>query len=148
MPILTVVADCNWPKHSFMKNYSSLSGKVAIVGFHAGKLLFLCWRYNIVLLNSRAENSGISVKQHICYKNYSRSSTNMESGIIIDGILLSVEIYGMKYGAFIADCDSSMYTIILQARPYDDLKVEKVECINQYCEIMTESYRTLLRMEN
>lgn len=54
----------------------------------------------------------------------------MEADIIVDGFLSSVEMYGVKYGVFVADGDSSVYSRILQARPYDDLTVEKVECTN------------------
>ncbi|KAJ8889004.1 hypothetical protein PR048_008498 [Dryococelus australis] len=125
VPILTVVADGNWPKHSFRNNYSSLSGVAAIVGFRTGKVIFLWWRNKYRTLCKRADNAGVAVKQRTCYKNF----TGMESDII-DGFVFSMEMYGVKYGILIADGDANVNAKILQARPCDYLTVEKLECTN------------------
>lgn len=49
---------------------------------------------------------------------------------IVEGFLLSEEMYGVRYSKLIADGDSSVYSKILEYRPYDTLTVEKVECRN------------------
>lgn len=61
----------------------------------------------------------------------------MEAAVIVEGFLVSEEMYGAKYGKLIADGDSSVYKRILEVRPYDDVTVDKVECRNHllrnYC---------------
>lgn len=54
----------------------------------------------------------------------------MESTIIVEGFKSSVEMYGLIYGRLISDGDSSTYAKILEARPYPQFTVEKVECRN------------------
>lgn len=73
-----------------------------------------------------------SLTVHKCTKNWpaTNSSSGMESSIIVEGFLQSEKMYGIRYNKFIADGDSSVYKKILEARPYKNLTVEKVECRN------------------
>lgn len=72
----------------------------------------------------------------------------MEAMAIAEGFLISEEMHGVRYSKFIADGDSSVYTTILEYRPYDTLTVEKIECRNHLLrnfnnklkEISTSSY--------
>ncbi|XP_063223707.1 uncharacterized protein LOC134531760 isoform X3 [Bacillus rossius redtenbacheri] len=86
---------------------------------------------------ARAAAMGVEVKEHICYKNWSGSSSSMEADIILEGFKASVEMYGVKYGTLIADGDCSVYNSIVTARPYGNLTVNKIECRNHilrnYC---------------
>ncbi|KAL4720785.1 hypothetical protein ACJJTC_015668 [Scirpophaga incertulas] len=52
----------------------------------------------------------------------------MESEIIVEGFKNSINMHNLIYGKLISDGDSSTYSKILQARPYSDLTVEKIEC--------------------
>jgi hypothetical protein len=79
---------------------------------------------------ARKKPSDDSPTTHKCTKNWSatNSSSGMESSIIVEGFLLNEKMYGIRYNKFIADGDSSVYKKILEARPYKNLTVEKVEC--------------------
>lgn len=65
---------------------------------------------------ARKTNEGKSMP-HICYKNWAKSSTSMEAGIIVEGFKQSESMYKVRYGKLIADGDSSCYKQILDARP-------------------------------
>lgn len=54
----------------------------------------------------------------------------MESQILVEGFKNSVAQHGLVYGRLISDGDSSTYSKILEARPYNKTTVEKVECRN------------------
>lgn len=86
---------------------------------------------------TRFQANGEPQKEHKCFKNWSGSSSSMEAATIVEGFLVSEEMYGAKYGKLIADGDSSVYKRILEVNPYDDVAVEKVECRNHllrnYC---------------
>lgn len=131
VPIITVYADGQWAKRSYKNsNYSALSGVAAIVGFHTRKILFISVRNKYCTMCARADSKGEEVKSHQCYKNWSGSSSSMEADILVQGFKSSVEMYGVKYGTLIADGDCSVYNSILNARPYSNLTVNKIECRN------------------
>ena len=79
---------------------------------------------------AQAVRLDIPVKTHKCFKNWSGNSTAIESDIIVEGFCQSVRMYGMKFNRVIGDGDSNTYKMILDAQPYDDLLVEKIECKN------------------
>lgn len=54
----------------------------------------------------------------------------MESEIITEGFKKSLEMHNLIYGRLISDGDANTYSKILQARPYPNFTVEKVECRN------------------
>ena len=64
----------------------------------------------------------------------------MEAAIIVEGFKCSEEMYGLQYHQLIADGDSSVYKKILEAKPYKDTGVQKIECKNHllrnYCNKM------------
>lgn len=72
------------------------------------------------------------MKEHRCTKNWSdqNGSSGMEAAIIVEGFKQSEQMYGIRYQKLIADGDSSVYKKILDARPYKNLVVQKVECRN------------------
>ncbi|CAN7978517.1 unnamed protein product [Ixodes persulcatus] len=67
---------------------------------------------------------------HRCFKNWQGSSTSMEKDIIVEGFCQSVVTHGVKYTRLIADGDSSTYRAILEAAPYGNQVVQKIECRN------------------
>ncbi|KAF0755359.1 YqaJ domain-containing protein [Aphis craccivora] len=96
------------------------------------KLLFLGVRNKYCSMCARKKSADESLTGHKCTKNWSatNSSSGMESSIIIEGFMQSEKMYGIRYNKFIADGNSSVYKTILEARPYKNLTVEKVECRN------------------
>ncbi|KOB67837.1 hypothetical protein OBRU01_19203 [Operophtera brumata] len=128
--VIDVIADGCWGKRTYKKNYSSLSGAAAIVGRRFGEVLFLGVRNKYCTICTRAQNKSLQPKEHTCYKNYTGPSTGMESDIIVEGFKHSMDMYQIIYGRMIADGDCSTYNKILEARPYRNFTVEKLECKN------------------
>lgn len=79
---------------------------------------------------TRAQSKNIPAKDHICYKNWDKASTAMESEIIVEGFLQSKELHGIKYGYLVGDGDSSVTKKLAEARPYQHRLVQKIECRN------------------
>lgn len=108
IPLLTVVADGCWSKRSYRTQYNGLSGVAAIVGFYTKKVLFMGVRNKFCFVCARAQNPE-DIPVHTCYKNWTGSSSSMESSIIVEGFKLSESVYNVKYSKMIADGDSSCY---------------------------------------
>lgn len=83
--------------------------------------------------------------KHRCYKNWDGSSSGMESDIIVEGFLKSVEMYGVKYARFVGDGDSNVHKKLLDSRPYLNITVEKIECKNHLFRNMCNKIRDLVR---
>ena len=79
---------------------------------------------------SIAQRKSIQPSCHMCFKNWTGSSTSMEADIISSGFQLSESIHGLRYMKVICDGDSSvLYTIHTTVQPYGK-HVEKIECAN------------------
>lgn len=137
IPMITVVADGCWSKRSYGKNYAALSGAAAIVGYRTKKVIFMAVKNKYCTICARADNKNIKPSEHVCFKNYVGSSSGMESVAILEGFKSSLDMYGIIYSKLIADGDSSTYKKIIDAHPYANLVVEKIECSNHllrnYC---------------
>lgn len=128
--IIDVIVDGCWCKRSYKKNYSALSGAAAIIGKNTGEILFLGVKNKYCQVCALAEKSSFEAKEHLCFKNYNGPSTSMESEILVEGFKSSIEQHGLIYSKMVSDGDSSTYAKILEARPYPDITVEKIECKN------------------
>lgn len=123
--------------------------QAAIVGYHTRKVLFFGVKNKYCVTCDRTGNNGSRTKDHTCFKNWTGSSSCMEAPTIVEGFLSSKEMYGVRYTKMIADGDNSVYHNILQARPYNNLTVQKIECqnhlwrnyFNKIREIVTTSSR-------
>ncbi|KYN11117.1 hypothetical protein ALC57_16741 [Trachymyrmex cornetzi] len=112
--------------------YDSLSGVGTICGARTGKVLHMPGRNKYCSICIKAEKLNKEPAIHKCYKNWGRdcSSTSMGADTIVEGFKKSVKEHGVIYSTFIADGDSSVYRKIIQANPYPDVFIEKIECRN------------------
>nr|CAI5866908.1 unnamed protein product [Callosobruchus analis] len=94
VPEITVICDGTWGNRSYKKNYNSLSGAAAIIGYRTKKVLYLGVKnkYCVVCRQHRGEN----VPDHTCYKNWTGSSSAMESAIISERFSKSESMYGLR----------------------------------------------------
>ena len=127
VPLVEVVVDGAWSKRSYRTKYNALSGVATIIGNHTGKVLYVGVKNKYCVHCDRGETKK---SPHICTKFFSGSSTSMESEILVQGFKSSLAMYGIKYHRLIGDGDSSVYSKIVEARPYVDTTVEKIECRN------------------
>lgn len=110
------------------------------MGYYTKKVLYIGIKNKFCAICERSKSKE-EVRPHSCSKNWDHSSTSMEAAITVDGFLTSEETYGVRYAKLVADGDSSVYKKILEARPYKNLTVEKIECRNH----LLRNYCTKLR---
>ncbi len=104
VPAITVLLDGGWSKRSHKHSYNANSGVAIIIGKATGKLLHLGVRNKFC----SACTQGISKDKHTCYKNWSASSSEMETDIILEGFCAAERIHGVRYMTFVGDGDSSV----------------------------------------
>ncbi|XP_039292554.1 eIF-2-alpha kinase activator GCN1 [Nilaparvata lugens] len=85
VPLLTVVADGSWAKRSYRRNYNSLSGMAAIVGYHTRQVLYFGVKNKYCVTCTRKPGD----THHTCFKNWNGSSSSMEAATIVEGFLAS-----------------------------------------------------------
>ncbi len=129
VPAITVIVDGGWSKRSHRHSYNANSGVGIIIGKETSKLLFLGVRNKYC--SSCARN--IPVDKHRCYRNWSASSSEMETDIILEGFLEAERVHGVRYTKFIGDGDSSVYPTLLQNVPGWGHAIQKLECANHAC---------------
>ena len=111
VPATTVIVDAGWSKRSHRHSYNAKSGVGVIIGFYTQKLLHLGVRNKYYTACLRG------IKDHTCYQNWDKSSSAMETDIILDGFCQAEKVRGLRYTKFIGDGDSSVYPTLLTAVP-------------------------------
>uniref|UniRef100_A0A1B6MAV4 Mutator-like transposase domain-containing protein n=1 Tax=Graphocephala atropunctata TaxID=36148 RepID=A0A1B6MAV4_9HEMI len=121
--------------------------QAAIVGYHTRQVLYFGVKNKYCVTCARKPEN----KNHTCFKNWNGSSSSMEAATIVEGFLTSEEMYNVQYARMIADGDSSVYNSILEARPYKNLTVKKIECRNHmlrnYCNKLKDVATTSVHKE-
>ncbi|RVE44807.1 hypothetical protein evm_010520 [Chilo suppressalis] len=143
IPVIDVYADACWSARSYGNNYKALSEAAAIVGRRFSEVLFLGIKNKYCLVCARAEKKQTEIPNHIWFKNYTGSSSGMESEIICQGFETSISMYNIVYGRLIADGDSATYAKILARNPYPTHTVKKIECRNHVLRNMCNKLKTL-----
>lgn len=82
---------------------------------------------------------GIETPLHKSFKKISGTSTSMETDIMVEGFKSSMEIYNLKYLELVGDGDSSVYSNILQAKPYGNVMIE---CVNHLLRNFSRNYHS------
>ena len=139
VPAITVIVDGGWRKRSHKHSYNANSGVGIIIGKETSKLLFIGVRNKFCA----ACKQGISKEQHVCYKNWDESSSQMETDIIVAGFCESEQVHGVRYLHFIGDGDSSVYPTLIQSVPGYGHAIKKLECANHACKCYRSSLEKL-----
>lgn len=127
--------------------YDSLSGVGTICGVRTGKVLHMSVRNKYCAVCVKAEKLEKEPTKHKCYKNWGRdcSSTSMEADAIVEGFKTSIEKRQLIYSTYIADGDSSVYKKIIQANPYPNVFIEKIECRNHLLRNLATKIKTIAK---
>ncbi len=129
VPAITVIVDGGWSKRSHKHSYNAKSGVGIILGKETGKLLYLGVRNKYCYACAR----NIPRDKHHCYLNWTASSSEMETDIILEGFLEAERVHGVRYIKFVGDGDSSVYPTLLQNVPGWGHAIKKLECANHAC---------------
>lgn len=114
------------------------------MGYRTGKLLYLGIRnkYCSTCQYYCTKNEDIPV--HKCFKNWSGTSTSMETDIIIEGFRTSIDTHGLKYLTLVGDGDSSVYNKLMEIKPYGpQTGIKKIECKNHLLRNFSSKLRDL-----
>lgn len=139
VPAITVILDGGWSKRTHRHNYNAKSGVGIIIGKTTGKILFMGIRNKFCSICTRANNTGSTIPDHQCFKNWNNSSSEMETDIILEGFRTCEQQHGVRYTSFIGDGDSSVYPTLISSIPWG-YAITKIECAN-HC---VKCYRTAL----
>ena len=71
-----------------------------------------------------------SPDKHVCFRNWNKSSSEMETDIILEGFLEAEQVHGVRYIHFI---DSSVHPTLIQNVPGWGHAIKKLECANHAC---------------
>ena len=121
--------DGEWSKRSHKYSYNANSGVGVIIGKETGKLLHIGVRNKYC----HACGRNIPGEKHVCFRNWSESSSEMETDIILEGFLEAERVHGVRYTQFIGDGDSSVYSTLIQNVPEWGRDIKKAECANHAC---------------
>ena len=130
--------DGGWSKRS---HKHSNSGICIIIGKATGKLPYLGVRNKFCHACAR----NIPRNKHTCYRNWSWSSSEMESDVILEWFLEAEWVHRVCYMEFIGDGDSSMYPTLLQNVPGWGHAIQKLECANHACKCYRGALEPLIQ---
>lgn len=130
--LITVVVDGSWPKRSYSKNFSSLSGCAVIIGMRTNKVLYFDVKDKYCHICKIAQSKNVQPRDHQCNTNYKGPSSSMETTIIVEGFQYC-ETVGARFNEFVADGDSSTFKNVSEMKIYQnpEVPVEKDECCNR-----------------
>lgn len=120
--------------------YNANSGVAVIIGMETQKILFIGVRNKYCSTCAQAEKKEEVVPNHLCFKNWSGSSSSMETDIIVEGFQKAESQHGVRYLCFVGDGDSSVYADLVAKVPVWGYAIKKMECANH----ATKCYRSSL----
>lgn len=140
VPTITVIVDAGWSKRAHKHSYNAKSGVGVIIGLRTNKLLYIGVRNKYCASCSK----GISAENHKCYKNWDKSSSEMEADIILEGFRNAEKTHGIRYTKFVGDGDSAVYPTLLTEVPIWGRSIEKIECSNHACKCYRNNLEKLV----
>ena len=139
IPAITVVVDGGWSKRSPRHSYNAKSGVGIIVGLETNKILHLAVRNKYCSSCAR----GSPPDQHNCYRNWTDSSSEMETSTILEGFQNADKVHAVQYMRFVGDGDSSVYPTLMQEVKVWGRHIKKLECANHACKCYRSSLEKL-----
>lgn len=144
--LITVVVDGSWPKRSYNKNFSSLSGCAVIIGMRTNKVIYFDVKDKYCHVCKIAQSKNVEPRIHDCNTNYKGPSSSMETTIVVEGFQYC-ETLGARFNEFVADGDSSTFKTIsdLKVNQNPDIPVEKDECCNHLYRNFRKAFESLAK---
>jgi len=144
---ITVSGDGSWRKRGF----SSLFGITSLIGWFSGQIVDVevkskycksCeqWKKK---LDTCDYDEWYKTHADVCKANHEGSSGKMEVDAVIEMFHRSKDLHDLKYSSYIGDGDSKTFKGIIDSEPYEDLVVQKKECISHVQKRMGTRLRNL-----
>ena len=140
VPAITVIVDAGWSKRTHKHTYNALSAVGVIFGQETGRLFYLGVRNKYCSVCKKDPT-----KEHTCFKNWTGTSSSMESDIILEGFLAAEKQHGVRYINFVGDGDSSVYPTLVSNVPGWGYSIKKQECANHALKCYRASLEQLIK---
>lgn len=142
--LITVVVDGSWPKRSYNRNFTSLSGCAVVIGMRTNKVIYFDVKDKYCHICKIAQSKKVEPRVHECNTNYRGPSSSMETTIVVEGFQYC-ERLGARFNEFVADGDSSTFKTITDMKIYQDpeVEVEKDECCNHLYRNFRKAFEAL-----
>ncbi|XP_018366586.1 PREDICTED: uncharacterized protein LOC108763445 [Trachymyrmex cornetzi] len=144
---LVVSGNGSWRKRGF----SSLFGLVSLIGWSTGKVIDIITKSSYCKAceswakrcDTAEYSEWLENYKNNCQANHTGSAGKMEVDAVIEMFRCSESLYDVKYGSYIGDGDSKTFSGLLKSEPYDNLIVQKKECIDHVQKRMGTRLRNL-----
>ena len=134
--VCNIAVSCNGTWQN--RGYSSLNGVVSLISVETEKVIDYsvlakkCAQCTAWESRRGTEDFDNFMSFHIeeCLINHQGSAGAMESKGIVECFGSSLDKYNLRYTEYLGDGDTKSYHDIVNSKPYDDIPVMKLECIN------------------
>ncbi|XP_068084596.1 uncharacterized protein [Anabrus simplex] len=139
---IAVAVDGTWQR----RGHTSLNGVVTVTSMDNGKVLDVevlskyCHKCRFIKDNEKLK---LHKESSECSVNFEGSSGNMEAAGAVNIFSRSVDMFGVRYVKYLGDGDSKSFKSVVEAKPYGDVSVEKLECIGHVQKRMGTRLRKL-----
>ena len=140
VPAITVIVDAGWSKRTHKHSYNALSCVGVIFGKETRKLLHIGVRNKFCATCAKDPS-----KKHECFKNWDKSSSSMESDILLEGFTKAEKQHGLRYINFIGDGDSSVHATLISRVLGWGHAITKQECTNHAVKCYRSSLENLVK---
>ena len=140
VPAITVIVDAGWSKRTHKHSYNALSCVGVIFGKETQKLLYIGVRNKFCAVCEQGAS-----KKHECFRNWTGSSSSMESDIILEGFSKAEQQHGVRYINFIGDGDSSVHTTLISGVRGWGHAITKQECANHAVKCYRSALENLVK---
>lgn len=146
---IAVSVDGTWMKRGHTSNY----GLSSVISIDTGKVLDVDVKSKYChecatrkkLADENQEKEWQTKHMGSCSKNYEGPSGGMEVATVVSMFNRSQDQYGVRYSHYLGDGDCKSFNSVLQADPYDNLQVKKLECVGHVQKRMGGRLRRLVK---
>ena len=146
---IDVSVDGTW----MTRGYSSKVGVTTVLGQVTGKVLDTQVKSKVCKScdywakhkdkRPEAYRSWLQTHPSNCDANHAGSSGSMEAASGIEMFKRSVQQYNLRYTRFTGDGDTNAYKSVAESQPYEDIAIEKIECVGHVQKRMGTRLRNL-----
>lgn len=119
------------------RGHQSLNGVTTCTSIDNGKVM------DVEIMSKHCICLDKNKHEDHCTANHKGSSGSMEGAGIIKIFSRSVERYDVRYTHYLGDGDCNSFDSVVASRPYGDIQIEKLECINHVMKRMGARLRRL-----
>ena len=130
---VAVTVDSTWAKRGFTSNFGVVPAMsvdtgeiidVAVMSKYCDECANWSWLRQDAFTQWKAEHVA-----H-CDQNHAESSPAMEMRAAVLMWGRSLQLHNLRYRYYVSDGDSKGFSAVNELNPYDDLVVEKIDCVN------------------